>query len=70
MRRRVNQITDAVKAVVPESMWGAIADKVDELEHQHDALDVETDDYDDDDAPTVPPSSSPRTRMTSSDTWR
>lgn len=32
MRRQVNMITDAVKAVVPQEMWGDIAEKLEELE--------------------------------------
>jgi hypothetical protein len=49
MRPQVYRIQDAVKAVVPQEMWGAIADKLDEPQQHHDALDVETDDHDDDD---------------------
>ena len=30
MRRQVNQILDAVKSTVPQEMWGAIIDKLDE----------------------------------------
>jgi hypothetical protein len=35
-----------VKSTVPQEMWGAIADKLDQPQHQHDALDVQTDAFD------------------------
>jgi hypothetical protein len=47
MRRQVNLIQDAVKAVVPQEMWGAIVEKLDE--YQQPALDVDDEtDYDED----------------------
>jgi hypothetical protein len=49
LRRQVYLIGDAVKAVVPQEMWNLIADEVDELGHQHDALDIETEVYDNED---------------------
>lgn len=48
MRRHVNMITDAVKPTVPEEYWGQIAARLD-LEQHPEALDVGTDDIDDDD---------------------
>jgi hypothetical protein len=50
MRRQVNMILDAVKAVVPQEMWGDIAEKVDDLEQHREVLDAETEDFDDEDA--------------------
>ena len=49
MRRQVNMILDAVKAVVPQSMWGDIVEKLDQLEQHPDALDVGEDGFDADD---------------------
>jgi hypothetical protein len=43
-------IAQAVRSVVPESMWAAIIEKLEQLLQQHSAaLDVGTDDFDDDD---------------------
>ena len=40
-----------MKAVVPQSMWGDIVEKLEFKVEQHPAaLDVETEDFDDDDA--------------------
>jgi hypothetical protein len=50
MKRRVNQLTHAVKSTVPEAMWGAIVDKVDQLEPQSQALDAETEMFEDDES--------------------
>ena len=61
MRRQVNMILDAVKAVVPQSMWGDIVEKLDQLEQHPDALDVGEDGFDADDDATTRPSSSTRT---------
>ena len=45
----------AVRAVVPQSMWGAIIEKLEELEQDQEALDVGTDSFDDaDDEPYDP----------------
>ena len=38
-----------MRFVVPESMWGAIIDKLEELERHSEALDVGTDSFDDTD---------------------
>jgi hypothetical protein len=55
MRRQVNQILNAAKAVVPQEMWGAIAEKLDQVERHPEAIDVGTDSFDDaDDAPYDP----------------
>jgi hypothetical protein len=50
VRLQINQILDPVKAVVPQSMWGDIVEKLDQVEQHPAALDVETEDFDDDDA--------------------
>jgi len=50
MKVQLGQICDAVKSTVPQEMWGAIVEKLDELEqHQPEALDIGTDAYDDSD---------------------
>jgi hypothetical protein len=36
----VGKISEAVRSVVPESMWGAIIEKLEELEQHSQALDV------------------------------
>jgi hypothetical protein len=41
-------------------MWGAIVEKLDQLEHDPEAIDAETEDFDDEDA-TIPLSSPRRT---------
>ena len=46
----MDQICDAVKSTVPQEMWGAIVEKLEELEQHPEALDVEADSFDDDDA--------------------
>jgi hypothetical protein len=50
-------------------MWGAIVDKLDEVEDQSGALDVETEDFDEVEDASIPPSSSTRT-TTSCNTGR
>ena len=54
----MDQIGDAVKSTVPQEMWGAIIEKLEEFEEleQHpEALDVGTDSFDDaDDEPFDP----------------
>ena len=45
----MGQISEAVRAVVPQSMWAAIIKKLEELEQHPEALDVGTDSFDDDD---------------------
>ena len=47
MRVQVGKIAQAVRAVVPQSMWAAIVEKLEELEQRPEALDVVTDDFDD-----------------------
>ena len=47
MRVQLGKISDAVRSVVPESMWGAIIEKLDALEQHPGALDVGTDSFDD-----------------------
>jgi hypothetical protein len=49
MKVQMNQICDAVKSTVPQEMWGAIIEKLEELEQHPEALDVGTDSFDDDD---------------------
>ncbi len=50
MRVQVGMIAQAVRSVVPESMCAAIVEKLEQLLQQHSAaLDVGTDDFDDDD---------------------
>ena len=40
------QISEAVRSVVPESMWGAIVEKLEELEQHQEALSVGRDSFD------------------------
>ena len=49
MKVQLYQIGQAVRSVVPESMWAAIIAKLEELEQDSQALDVGTDSVDDDD---------------------
>ena len=46
LRFQVGQISEAVRSVVPQSMWAAI---VEQLEQQSEALNVGEDGFDDDD---------------------
>jgi hypothetical protein len=48
MKVQVSQICEAVKSIVPQEIWGAIIEKLEELEQHPEALDVGTDDFDDD----------------------
>jgi hypothetical protein len=48
MRVQMDQICDAVRSVVPESMWGEIVARIEEVENHSETLDVGTDDFDDD----------------------
>ena len=50
LKVQLGQICDAVKSTVPQEMWGAIVEKIEELEQHPEALDVGTDSFDDDDA--------------------
>ena len=43
----MDQICDAVKSTVPQEMWGAIIEKLEELEQHPEALDVGEDAFDD-----------------------
>ena len=55
LKVQVGQISEAVRAVVPQSMWAAIVEKLEELEQDSEALDVGTDSFDDaDDEPYDP----------------
>ena len=47
LRVELGRIIEAVRSVVPQSMWGEIAEKLDEREHQPEPLDVEADALDD-----------------------
>ena len=47
MSRQISQILDAVKSTVPQEMWGAIIDKLDQVEQVALGVGDETD-YDDD----------------------
>jgi hypothetical protein len=47
MRVQMDQICDAVKSTVPQEMWGAIIEKLEELEQHPEALDVGEDAFDD-----------------------
>jgi hypothetical protein len=50
LKVQLGWIQAAVKAAVPEEMWGEIVEKLEEFEQQHpEALDVEADSFDDDD---------------------
>lgn len=44
---RRHQFLNAVKLTVPQSMWGAIVERLNQVEHHPDALDVEIADFDD-----------------------
>jgi hypothetical protein len=61
MRVQVGKIAQAVRAVVPQSMWAAIVEKLEQLDQPPEALDAETEAFDDDDDPYDRPSSSTRT---------
>ena len=47
LKVQLGQIGEAVRAVVPQSMWAAIVEKLEELEQPPEALDVGTDSFDD-----------------------
>jgi hypothetical protein len=46
---QVNRIVGAVKAVVPEQMWGDIIEKLDQQQHDPETIDADTEDFDDED---------------------
>jgi hypothetical protein len=50
LKVQLGRISEAVRAVVPQSMWAAIVEKLEELEQHPEALDVEADSFDDGDA--------------------
>jgi hypothetical protein len=55
LRVQLGKISEAVRSVVPQSMWGAIIDKLEELEQHSEALDVGQDSFNDaDDEPFDP----------------
>ena len=55
LKVQLGQIGQAVRAVVPQSMWGEIIEKLEEVEQHSEALDVGTDSFDDaDDEPFDP----------------
>jgi hypothetical protein len=47
LRRQVYRIQDAVKAVVPQEMWSAIVERLDQPQQDPGAIDAETEDFDD-----------------------
>ena len=49
LKVQLGQIGEAVRAVVPQSMWAAIVEKLEELEQHPEALDVGMGSFDDDD---------------------
>ena len=55
LKVQMDRIDEAVRSVVPQSMWAAILEKLEELEQHSEALDVGTDSFDDaDDEPFDP----------------
>jgi hypothetical protein len=46
-RTKANQIVDAVKAVVPQEMWRDIIEKLDQPQQHPEAIDSETEDFED-----------------------
>ena len=55
LRVQLGRIGEAVRAVVPQEMWAAIVEKLEELEQHPETLDVGTDSFDDaDDDPYDP----------------
>ena len=67
MKVQLSQIGQAVRAVVPQEMWGDIVQKLEELEQHPAALDVGTDSFDDADDEPFDPTRSSSTRTTSFD---
>ena len=47
LRFQLGKIGEAVKSTVPQEMWAAIVEKLEELEQNPEALDVEADSFDD-----------------------
>ena len=55
MKVQLAAICDAVKSTVPQEMWGAIIEQLEEVEQHPEALDVGEDSFDDaDDDPYDP----------------
>ena len=54
LKVQLGKISKAVKSIVPQAMWAAIVEELEELEQQSEALDVGTDSFDDDDEPYDP----------------
>jgi hypothetical protein len=46
LKVQLGRISEAVRSVVPESMWGAISEKLEEFEQYSEALDVGVDSFD------------------------
>ncbi len=61
LKVQLGQISEAVRSVVPQSMWAAIVEKLEELGQHSEAVDVEADALDDADDPYDPWSSPTRT---------
>ncbi len=47
MKVQLGRLCDVVKSTVPQSMWGEIVEKLEELEQHPDAFDIGTDSFDD-----------------------
>ena len=55
MKVQLGRLCGVVKSTVPQSMWGEIVEKLEELEQHPDAFDIGTDSFDDaDDEPYDP----------------
>ena len=54
LKVQLDLIGKAVRAVVPQQMWAEIIAKLEELEQPPEALDAETEAFDDDDEPYDP----------------
>jgi hypothetical protein len=54
LKVQLGRIGEAVRAVVPQEMWAAIVEKLEELEQHSEALSVGRDSFDDDDDPYDP----------------
>jgi len=52
LKVQLGRISEAVRAVVPQSMWAAIIEKLEQLEQHPEALDVGADAFDADDRTT------------------
>ena len=48
LKVQLGRIGEAVRSVVPQSMWAAIVEKLEELEQRSEAVDIGTDSFDDD----------------------